>query len=148
MKGSEIYGALLMRSYDCHVDINLLYSAVLIMGADINATDEDIYRKYFEWEITRLGITPAFNVPVSGSIEAIYNEPNAYFKGVAYYLKPGTPILELHIEIYKNLTKIVPELWDRYAPMGVGPNTCRVIARLCGDIISSVRAIRGGRNSQ
>lgn len=145
MKGSEIYDTVLARSFDYEIDINLLYPAVLVMGENINAKDDDIYRKYFERETTRLGITPELNSPVSNSIEADYNEPDARFKGVSYYLKPGTPVLNVHIEIYKNLTKIVPELWDRYASMAVGPNTCRIIARMCGDIIDAARKLKGGQ---
>jgi hypothetical protein len=121
---------------------HLFYSAVLCMGQKQVATADDIYTKYFEWETARLSVRPEDRQPCSAEIVEAYNCPCDYFKGILYYLPPGAVVSNLHIEIYKTLTKIVPDLWILISPEAGSLELTKITSYLFGDIIQKLQDTR------
>lgn len=150
MKGSEIYDSVVARCLEHGINVykyaGLFYSAVLCMGQKLTANDDDIYKKHFKYETGRLTIEAKDGEPAFKGAVEIYNETGSVFKGVSYYLSPGTEILKVHIEIYKTLTKIVPELWEPFGPIAGSRELTEITIYLFSDIVKSVAQLHAKHN--
>lgn len=150
MKGSEIYDSVVARCLEHEINVykyaGLFYSAVLCMGQKLTVKDDDIYKKHFEYEAGRLTIEAKDSEPAFKGAVEIYNEPGSVFKGISNYLPPGTEILKVHIEIYKTITQIVPELWESFGPKAGSRELTRITILLFSDIIKAVARLHALHN--
>jgi hypothetical protein len=158
MKGSEIYNSIVTRCLELDMDVykfsELFHSAILCMAQTPAITELDIYRKYFEREAVRLGIVEDRRRPAPNAEKEQYNEPDAFLEPLSFYLPKGAEILNAHIEVYKNLTTIIPELWVMY---GLKAGSCEITVGNCGliaittylmgDIVESVRQLHAKQNN-
>lgn len=150
MNGSEIYDSVVARCLEHKLNVYryacLFFPAVLCMGQKLTATDDDIYRKYFEREKVRIGLRTQDMEPASEGCIAIYNEDDKHFKGITSYLSPGTQVLNVHLEIYKTIRLNAPLLWELFGSEAGGRELTKITAYLMGDIIESVRQLHAKHN--
>lgn len=152
MKGSEIYDSIVTRCLELDLDVRkfpeLFYSAILCMAQTPVSTDNDIFIKYFEREAVRLGMDLWSRRPASNVEKEQYSEPDAFLEPLPFYLPKDTEVLNVHIEVYKNLTTVVLELWITYGPkagsreLTVGNcGLTEITTYLMSDIVESVRQL-------
>lgn len=150
MKGSEIFDSVAERCLEHKLSVykfaSLFYSAVLCMGEKLMATDDDIYKKYFEREKVRTGLSGEDMVPVNDVVLSLYNETDRHFKGITSYLSASTQVLRVHIEVYKTMKENIPVLWDIFESKAGGRELTKIAAYLMGDIIESVRELHAKHN--
>lgn len=150
MKGSEIFDAVVGRCLEHGINVSrhgdLFYCAVICMGQKLAATDDDIYREYFEREKVRIGLRPQDKEPASIRAIEVYNEPGLFFKAISYYLPQGEQVLKAHIQVYVTMTAIVPELWEPFGPVAGGRELTKITNHLFGDIINSLWSLNAPLN--
>lgn len=150
MKGGEIFDSVvdgcLQHELSVHKYASLFHSAVLCMGQKLGATDDDIYKKYFEREKVRTGLRTEDMEPVSSGVIEVYNETDRHFKGITSYLPPSTQVLRVHIEIYKTMMENVPVLQDLFESKAGGRELTTITTYLMGGIVDSVRQLHAKHN--
>lgn len=161
MKGSEIYDSIVTRCLELGFNgckfaeiSELFHSAVLCMAQTPATTDNEILMKYFEREAVRLGMDLWSRRPAPNAEIEACNEPGAFLNTITFYLPKGTEILNAHIEVYKNLDTIAPELWAVYGSKAgsseLTVENCGLTAittYLMGDILEEVRQLHDKRNN-
>lgn len=150
MKGSKIFDSVVVRCLEHGINVykysSLFYSAVLCMGQKLTANDDDIYRRYFEYEKVRTGIRVEDIEPAGEGLITIYNEADKDFKGITSYVPPPTQVLTVHINVYKTMKGNIPELIDLFESKAGGRELTMIAALLMGDIIESVRQLHAKHN--
>jgi hypothetical protein len=150
MKGSDIYYSIVGRCLELKIDTgrysNLFNSAILCMGANPVATDHDIFRVYFEREAVSLGIVLECRRPAPTLSVEECNVPDAFLEPLSFYLPKDAEIIIAHIEAYKNLAAIVPELGDMYDQKTGSRELTTITTYLMGDILEEVRQLHDKRN--
>lgn len=146
MNNPQLFEAIKAKADEHNIDIDFLYPAVVYMGENILASEDDIFRAYFNSEVRGYADAPpeAYEPASDRSIEIASRENGT--KPIAFFIMPGERINKFHIEIYKQLLWIKADVLVRFVLEARSNRIDKIIYYLCGDVIQSLRNARNSSN--
>lgn len=139
MNNQEIIDAIEAKANKHNIDMEFLYPAVICMGKNILASEDDICRAYFNSELRRhADAPPEAYEPVSDRMIEITSR-GKHAKPIAFFVTPGDRINELHLQIYQQLLYTKALLMASFVFKVPSGKIDEIISYLCDDIIQSIR---------
>lgn len=142
----EIFNTIEVRAKKYNIDIDFLYPVVRCLGENFLASEDDIFRAYFNAEIKRCDeSSPEAMAPASDKLIATVSTVK-HVKPIAFFVMPGEQVNHLHIDIYQRLLWTKADVMLRFFLQAGSDKIDEIIRSLCGDIIQVLRNSRPSAN--
>lgn len=146
MESTEFYDAVMVKSREHSIDFDFLYTAVLCLKNNLNATPDDICRDFLQrGELFYPGVSDGKG-PVSPVFMSTIENEAMFIKGIRFYLPPGATVLKYHAAAYQKLRSLFFQLDSRFNTNGEVFDAGKIVKALCIELILPINYELPGAN--